>query len=145
MVTHVEQRTLAYTPEQLFDLVAAVDRYPEFLPWCKASRISRREGRVFYADLVIGYKMVRERFSSRVTLDRPKHIHVEYLSGPMKYLSNHWKFIDNDDGTTTIDFFVEFEFKNPFFRKLMGVFFHEIVRRMVAAFEARAKDLYGNG
>jgi len=89
------------TPEQLFDLVAGVDKYPEFLPWCKASRISRREGKVFYADLVIGYKMVRERFSSRVTLHRPKHIHVEYLSGPMKYLSNHWKFIDNDDGTNS--------------------------------------------
>ena len=100
-------------------------------------------GKVFYADLIIGYKVIQETFSSRVTLDRPKHIHVEYLSGPMKYLSNHWNFIDNKDGTTTIDFFVEFEFKNPLLRKLMGVFFNEIVRRMVSAFEARAIQLYG--
>jgi coenzyme Q-binding protein COQ10 len=143
MTTHAEKRTLPYTPEQLFDLVAGVDKYPEFLPWCKTSRITKREGKVIYADLVIGYKMIQEKFSSRVTLNRPKHIHVEYLSGPMKYLSNHWKFIDNRDGTTTIDFFVEFEFRNPFLRRLMGVFFNEIVRRMVTAFEDRAKKLYG--
>ncbi len=143
MTTHAEKRTLPYSCEQLFDLVAGVEKYPEFLPWCKASRITKRDGKVFYADLIIGYKMVQEKFSSRVTLDRPKHIHVEYLSGPMKYLSNHWRFIDNNDGTTTIDFFVEFEFKNPLLRRLMGVFFNEIVRRMVSAFEGRAKALYG--
>ena len=145
MTTHAEKRTLPYSCEQLFDLVAGVEKYPEFLPWCKASRITKRDGKVIYADLIIGYKMVQEKFSSRVTLDRPKHIHVEYLSGPMKYLSNHWKFIDNKDGTTTIDFFVEFEFKNPLLRRLMGVFFNEIVRRMVSAFEGRAKALYGKG
>jgi coenzyme Q-binding protein COQ10 len=143
LTTHAEKRTLPYSCEQLFDLVAGVEKYPEFLPWCKASRITKRDGKVFYADLIIGYKMVQEKFSSRVTLDVPKHIHVEYLSGPMKYLSNHWRFIDNGDGTTTIDFFVEFEFKNPLLRRLMGVFFNEIVRRMVSAFEGRAKALYG--
>jgi coenzyme Q-binding protein COQ10 len=143
MTKHAEKRTLPYMPAQLFDLVAGVDKYTEFLPWCKASRINKREGKVFYADLVIGYKVIQETFSSKVTLDRPKHIHVEYLAGPMKHLSNHWKFIDNKDGTTTIDFFVEFEFKNPLLRKLMGVFFNEIVRRMVSAFEARAIQLYG--
>jgi coenzyme Q-binding protein COQ10 len=144
LTTHAEKRTLPYGCEQLFDLVAGVEKYPEFLPWCKTSRITKRDGAVFYADLIIGYKMVREKFSSRVTLDRPRHIHVEYLSGPMKYLSNHWRFIDNGDGTTTIDFFVEFEFRNPFLRRLMGVFFNEIVRRMVSAFEERAKALYGD-
>jgi len=142
MPTHSEKRVLNYSPAQLFDLVAAVDKYPEFLPWCIASRITKREGNVFYADLIIGYKMVREKFRSRVTALRPDHIHVEYLSGPMRYLSNHWRFIDNRDGTTTIDFFVDFEFKNPVFRKLMEVFFNEAVRRMVAAFEARANSLY---
>ena len=143
MPTHAEKRKLPYTPEQMFDLVAGVDKYPEFLPWCKAARITRREGGVFYADLVIGYKMVREKFGSRVTAARPGHIHVEYLTGPMRHLSNHWRFIRNKDGTCTIDFFVDFEFKNPVFRKLMEVFFNEAVKRMVAAFEARAKDLYG--
>jgi coenzyme Q-binding protein COQ10 len=142
MPTHAEKRKMPYTPEQMFDLVAGVDRYPEFLPWCIASRITKREGNIFFADLVIGYKMVRERFTSRVTALRPDHIHVEYLSGPMKYLSNHWRFLPEPDGGCMIDFFVEFEFKNPIIRKLMEVFFNEAVKRMVAAFEARAKDLY---
>jgi coenzyme Q-binding protein COQ10 len=143
MPTHAEKRKLPYTPEQLFDLVAAVDRYPEFLPWCIASRITKREQNVFYADLVIGFKMVREKFTSRVTALRPDHIHVEYLSGPMRYLSNHWRFLPEADGGCTIDFFVEFEFKNPMIQRLMEVFFNEAVKRMVAAFEARAVALYG--
>ncbi len=143
MTTHAEKRTLPYTPEQLFDLVADVAKYPDFLPWCLSSRITKEEGDVFYADLVIGYKMVREKFGSKVTLNAPDHIHVEYLSGPMKYLSNHWKFIREDDGSCTIDFFVEFEFKNRLLQNLIGVFFNEVVRRMVSAFEERAMDLYG--
>lgn len=143
MPTHAEKKVLPYTPDQLFDLVSSVERYPEFLPWCTASRITRREGNVFYADLVIGYKMVNEKFTSRVTALRPDHIHVEYLSGPMKYLSNHWRFIDNGDETTTIDFFVDFEFKNKIFQNIMGVFFNEAVKKMVQAFEERAKILYG--
>lgn len=143
MPTHAEKRTLPYTPDQLFDLVAAVDRYPEFLPWCLASRITRHEGNVFYADLVIGYKMVREKFGSRVTALRPDHIHVEYLEGPMKHLSNHWRFKKMPDGNCEIDFYVDFEFKNPFFQNLMGMFFDKVVTKMVEAFEKRAKDLYG--
>ncbi len=145
MTTHAEKKNLPYTQEQLFGVVADVAKYPEFLPWCVSSRIKRREGdNVFYADLVIGYKMIREKFGSKVTLTSPNHVHVEYLSGPMKYLSNHWKFIAEDDGSCTIDFFVEFEFKNRVLQNLMGVFFNEIVRRMVGAFEKRAKDLYGS-
>lgn len=144
MTTHAEKRNLPYTPEQLFDLVADVKRYPDFLPWCIASRITKREGPdVFYADLVIGYKMIREKFGSKVTLVNNHHIHVEYLSGPMKYLSNHWKFIREEDGSCTIDFFVDFEFKNKLLQNLIGVFFNEVVQRMVGAFEDRARDLYG--
>ncbi len=144
MTTHAEKRNLPYTPEQLYALVADVARYPEFLPWCIASRITKREGdNVFYADLVIGYKMVREKFGSRVTLTEPDMVHVEYLSGPMKYLSNYWKFIREDDGSCTIDFFVDFEFKNKILQNLIGVFFNEVVQRMVGAFETRAKELYG--
>lgn len=142
MPTHAERRKMPYTPEQMFDLVAGVDRYPEFLPWCLASRITRRDGHVFYADLIIGYKMVREKFGSRVTALRPDHIHVEYLSGPMKRLSNHWRFLPQDDGGCIIDFYVDFEFKNPVLQKLIAVFFEEAVKRMVTAFETRARDLY---
>lgn len=141
MTTHAEKRTLPYAPELLFDLVAGVEKYPEFLPWCLASRITRREGDVFYADLIIGYKLVREKFTSKVTLERPEVISVEYLSGPMRYLSNHWRFIREPDGSCTIDFYVDFEFRNPLLQKLMGAFFNEIVRRMVSAFEARAAAL----
>ncbi len=144
MPTHAEQRYLPYTPEQLFDLVAAVDLYPVFLPWCIASRIKKREGHVFYADLVIGYKMVREKFTSRVTALRPDHIHVEYLDGPMKYLSNHWRFLPQEKGGCVIDFYIDFEFKNKIFQNLMGVFFDKLVRKMVESFEKRAKDLYGS-
>ena len=88
MPTHAEKKHLPYTPQQLFDLVADVEAYPRFLPWCRGCRITRRDGDVFYADLIIGYKMLRESFASRVTALEPDHIHVEYLSGPMKYLSN---------------------------------------------------------
>lgn len=142
MPTHAEQKTLPYTPEQLCAMVADVEKYPEFLPWCIASRITKREEGAFYADLVIGYKLVRERFGSRVTVSAPDHIHVEYLKGPMKYLSNHWRFIREPDGSCTIDFHVDFEFKSKILQGLMEVFFNEAVKRMVKAFEDRAKDLY---
>ncbi len=144
MTTHAETRNLPYTKSQLFKLVAEVEKYPEFLPWCLASRITKRDGDdIFYADLIIGYKMVREKFGSKVTLDEPNLVHVEYLSGPMRYLSNYWKFIEEEDGSCTIDFFVDFEFKNKILQSLIGAFFNEVVRRMVGAFEDRAKELYG--
>ena len=144
MPTHAEKRHLPYTHKQLYDLVADVESYPQFLPWCRGCRITRREGNIFYADLIIGYKMLRESFSSRVTSLESDHIHVEYLSGPMKYLSNHWRFLPEDDGTCTIDFYVEFEFKNPLLQNLINMFFNEAVKRMVSAFEARAAELYGD-
>lgn len=142
MPTHAEKRTLPYTPEQLFALVADVEKYPQFLPWCLSCRILRRDGNTMFADLVIGYGLVREKFTSKVVMDEPGTIRVEYMHGPLKYLSNKWDFIRNPDGTCTIDFYVDFEFKNAVFQKLMGVFFNELVRRMVGAFEERAKALY---
>ena len=143
MTRHIEKRNLPYTPEQLFTLVAEVDKYSEFLPWCLSSVIKKREGNTFYADLVIGYKVVREKFGSKVVLMPNERIDVEYLSGPMKYLTNQWKFIREQDGSCTIDFYVDFEFKNRFLQSLMGAFFNELVRRMVSAFEERAGQLYG--
>lgn len=149
MLTHIEQKRLPYTPEQMFALVAAVDQYKEFAPWCVASRINKRESdTVFYADLVVGYKMFRERFSSKVMLDPPSDsapgsIHIEYLRGPLKHLTNRWRFIREPDGSCLIDFSVEFEFKNIALQSLAKVFFEEVIKRMVGAFEARAAEVYG--
>jgi coenzyme Q-binding protein COQ10 len=143
MTQHTEVKTLPYTAEQLYNLVSEVDKYPEFLPWCKSSRITKREGEVFYADLIIGFKMVSEKFTSKVICKNNNHIFIDYLSGPMKYLKNSWDFKDNGDGSCTIEFFVDFKFKNFVFQKLAGVFFDDIFKRMVTAFEMRAEELYG--
>lgn len=144
MLTHLEQKHLSYTPEQMFALVADVASYHEFVPWCIASRINRRESEnVFYADLVVGYKLFRERFSSKVVRDSPHEISIEYLKGPLKNLRNRWQFIRQPDNTCLIDFSVEFEFSNVALQTLANMFFNEVVKRMVGAFEARAQDLYG--
>ncbi|MBM3549451.1 MAG: type II toxin-antitoxin system RatA family toxin [Alphaproteobacteria bacterium] len=144
MPTHAEKRLLPYTPEQLYRLVAEVERYPEFLPWCVAARIRKREGDTFWADLVIGFKMIRERFTSQVKLaPDERRIDVAYTDGPFRYLNNHWIFNPVGDGQCEIDFYVDFEFKNRMLQGLMHVLFDEAVRRMVNAFEARARALYG--
>ncbi|MGE5502848.1 MAG: type II toxin-antitoxin system RatA family toxin [Actinomycetota bacterium] len=143
MPTHAERRLLPYTPEQLFELVADVERYPEFLPWCLGARIRRREGEVFFADLIIGFKMVRERFTSKVTLSRPDRVDVTYTEGPFRHLNNHWIFKPAPDGGTEIDFYVDFEFRSKLLQGLIGALFNEAVRLMVAAFEKRARQLYG--
>src|SRR5918912_14920 len=141
MPTHAEKRRLPYRPEQMFDLVAGVDRYPEFLPWCKAARITKREGDVLHADLVIAFKVFRERFSSKVTLHPKSQIDVEYINGPFRYLNNHWKFEPAPEGCV-VDFYVDFEFRSRILQNLIGLLFNEAVHRMVAAFEARARQLY---
>ena len=144
MPTHAERRPLPYSPEQMFDLVAAIDEYPQFLPWCVASRIRGRRGNVVTADLVIGFKVFRERFTSEVTLCYPDRIDVKYTRGPLRYLNNHWRFIPAEDGHCVIDFHVDFEFRSFLLRKLIGVVFNEAVRRMVDSFEHRARDVYGS-
>ena len=144
MPRHAERRPLHHTPEQLFDLVADVDRYPEFLPWCTGVRIRQRSESLLVADLVIGFKGITERFTSRVVLDRANlEITVTYEKGPFKYLKNHWKFEPTVQGCI-VDFFVEFEFKSRILDKLIGMVFTEAVRKMVAAFEYRADVLYGD-
>ncbi|MGQ9366095.1 type II toxin-antitoxin system RatA family toxin [Azospirillum sp. A39] len=143
MPTHAEKKVLPYTPRQMYDLVADVERYPEFLPWCLAARIRRREGDVLFADLVIGFKMVRERFTSRVELSEPQcRIDVQYTDGPFHYLNNHWIFQPHEQGTC-VDFYVDFEFRSKMLQRIMGMLFNEAVRRMVQAFEQRAHQLYG--
>ncbi|HEY1259520.1 MAG TPA: type II toxin-antitoxin system RatA family toxin [Stellaceae bacterium] len=142
MPTHAEQRVLPYTPEELFALVADIERYPEFLPWCIAARIRAREPHLVVADLVIGFTMFRERFTSRVALDPPHRIDVTYAEGPFRYLTNQWSFTPVAGGCR-IDFFVDFEFKSRLMQRVIEMLFGEAVRRMVGAFEKRAAELYG--
>lgn len=143
MPIHRETRILHYTPAQVFDLVADVERYPEFLPWCVACRIRDWETPTsFIADLQVGFRMMREQYSSRVTLDRPKAITVTYLQGPFQHLTNEWKFSAVPEGTS-VDFFLSFEFRSRLLQSLIGALFEEAVHRMVSAFEGRAVKLYG--
>ncbi|HEX6959467.1 MAG TPA: type II toxin-antitoxin system RatA family toxin [Ferrovibrio sp.] len=143
MPTHAETRVLPYRPDQLFALVAGVEHYPKFLPWCLGARIRERSDKLMIADLIIGFKMFRERFTSKVMLDpEAMRIDVEYTEGPFKYLKNHWKFLPHPTGCE-IDFYVDFEFRSRLLQKTIELLFNEAVRRMVAAFEARARQLYG--
>jgi coenzyme Q-binding protein COQ10 len=142
MPRHAEQRLLPYTPEQMYGLVADIERYPDFLPWCVAARITERGPDFVNADLVIGFKMIRERFTSHVKLDPPGRIDVEYAEGPFHHLNIRWLF-ERAPGGCRIDFFVDFEFKSRLLQKIIEVLFGEAVRRMVAAFENRARQLYG--
>ena len=142
MPKHAEQRVLPFTADQMFDLVADVEHYPEFLPWCLGTRITKRQPKLIEADMLIGFKLFRERFGSRVTLDRRrKTIGVEYIDGPFRYLINRWHFADHPDGCL-VDFFVDFEFRSRLLRHVLSGLFGEAVHRMVRAFEIRARELY---
>ena len=135
---------LPYSPQQMYALVADVERYPEFLPWCLDCRIVERKRGQLIASLTIGYKIFRETFTSEVDLDdKAKVIDVRYIRGPFRYLNNHWAFTPAPNGQCLVNFTIDFEFRTPFLQKIMGVFFNEAVRRMIAAFESRAKQLYG--
>jgi coenzyme Q-binding protein COQ10 len=141
--SHSEQRILPHGAEEMYDLVADVGRYPEFLPWCVAARVLSQSETALRAELAIGFKGIRERFTSLVTLDRPSlRIDVTYENGPFKHLDNHWHFIPLDGGRCRLDFHVDFEFRSRILDMLMGRLFDEAVRRMVRAFETRADALY---
>jgi coenzyme Q-binding protein COQ10 len=143
MPTHAEKRLLPFTHEKLYNLVSDVEKYPDFLPWCIALRVRSREVNMINADMIIGFKVFREKFSTRVTLNPPRRIDVEYLDGPFKYLNNHWIF-KPIDGACEIDFYVDFEFKSILLQKAIGAVFNEAVQKMINAFEARAHRIYGN-
>lgn len=145
MPRHSEQRHLPYTPDQLYDLVADVKRYQEFLPWVAAVRVRSDSETLMIADLVVGFKAIKETFTSRVTKQRPHKITVEYVEGPLKYLENDWVFEPDGKGGTNLSFCVDFAFKNRIFESLAGQMFDRALRRMIVAFEARAHDLYGAG
>ena len=145
MPRHTETRHLPYTPEQLFDLVADVRRYPEFLPWVAATRIRSDSETEMVADLVVGFKSLKETFASRVKKARPREIEIDYIEGPLKYLHNAWKFDPAADGGTDVHFCVDFAFKSRIFEALAGQMFDRALRRMIGAFEERAHQLYGAG
>lgn len=145
MPRHSETRQLPYTPEQMFDLVADVGRYAEFLPWVAAVRVRSNSATEMVADLIVGFKALRERFTSRVHKERPDHIRVDYLEGPLKHLSNDWKFRPDGKGGALVDFCVDFTFRNRVFEALAGQMFDTALRKMINAFEERAAVLYGAG
>ena len=142
MTIHSEKRIIAHRPEELFALVADVRKYPEFLPWCLAARIRSHDEDKMVADLIIGFQMFKEHFTSFVELDRDAlQIHVEYAEGPFKYLKNEWIFVPHPDGCE-VDFYVDFEFRSRLLQTVIENLFTEAVKRMVRAFETRADTLY---
>lgn len=138
-----EIRQLPYSAEQMFDLVADVGRYPEFLPWVVGARIRSNTEQEMIADLLVGFNALREKFTSRVTKQRPLEIRVHYLDGPMRDLDNVWHF-RSIEGGCEVDFTVQFTFRNAMFEKLAGQYFDRAFRKMVSAFEERAETLYGS-
>jgi len=138
-----EIHALPYSQEQMFDLVADVARYPEFLPWVVATRIRSDSETEMVADMLVGFKAIREKFTSKVLKQRPHHIDVHYLDGPLRDLDNNWYFRPMSDGGCEVEFSVDFTFRNAVFEAMAGQYFERAFRRMVDAFETRAKQLYG--
>ncbi|QZH74781.1 MAG: type II toxin-antitoxin system RatA family toxin [Erythrobacter sp.] len=139
-----ETRRLPYSAEQMFDLVADVDRYPEFLPWVVATRVRHDSDSEMTADMLVGFKALREKFTSKVVKHRPDSINVHYVDGPLRDLDNNWTFRNCGEQCCDIEFSVDFTFKNMMFEALAGQYIDRAFRKMVSAFEARAADLYGS-
>jgi coenzyme Q-binding protein COQ10 len=133
---------MPYTPDQMFDLVADVKAYQEFLPWVIAMRVRKDGAEETVADMIVGFKGLRETFTSRIEKQRPNRIYVDYVDGPMKYLYNEWRFRPDGNGCL-VDFSVDFQFKNRMFEVLAGQVFGIALRKMIGAFEDRARTLYG--
>lgn len=142
MPRHHERRALPYGAEAMYDLVADVARYGEFLPWVSAVRVRSNSETEMVADVIVGFSQLRERFTSRVVKARPRTIHVDYLDGPLKYLRNDWRFEPTPTGCT-VEFTVDFAFKNRVFEMIAGQVFDQALRKMINAFERRAHELYG--
>ena len=148
MQNHAEHRVLDYGADQMFALVADIEAYHEFLPWCAASRVTGRSprtggGEVLDADLVIAFRVFRETFSSRVTLaPETRRIDVIHIDGPFRQLENHWRFQPLGEGRCEVDFRVSFEFRSAILERLVGAVFQRAMGRVVTAFEQRAAVLY---
>ena len=141
MPRHHEKRVLPYSADAMYDLVADVARYPEFLPWVSAVRVRSDSETEMVADMVVGFASLRERFTSRVVKERPRAIHVDYLDGPLKFLRNDWLFVPAAGGCV-VDFNVEFAFRSRIFEAIAGQVFDSALRKMINAFEKRAEALY---
>ncbi len=135
---------MPYTPQQMFDLVADVKRYQEFLPWVAATRIRSDSETQMVADLVVGFRSLKETFTSQVNKHRPDNITIDYIEGPLKHLHNSWKFTSDGQGGTEVDFCVDFAFRSRLFEALAGQMFDRALRKMIGAFEDRARELYGS-
>jgi coenzyme Q-binding protein COQ10 len=143
MPSHHERRELPHSAAQMYDLVADVRAYPEFLPWVSAIRVRQENDKEMLADMIVGFKSLRETFSSRVMKVPKSSIIVDYLDGPMKTLHNQWIFEDLPGGGSVVDFSVDFSFRNAIFEAMAGQFFDSALRKMTGAFVARADNLYG--
>jgi coenzyme Q-binding protein COQ10 len=145
MGTRLHTHFLPYRPDQLYDLVADVEKYPEFLPWCLGVRVLSRSEKDLVVDLIVGYKFFRETFRSKVHLTPKTRIDVEYITGPFHHLNNHWVFKAGADSGTNVDFFIDFQFKNSFFQSATQMVFEGAFDKMLTAFEKRAQEVYGKG
>lgn len=148
MPAYSEVRHAPYTPKQIFDLVADIERYPEFLPWCRAARVTERKPEYFVGELIISFSHLTERYASKVIPTAPQgdgegSIEVALVNGPFKHLFNHWRFEPAANGGTDIHFAVDFEFKSKLLNSLIGGLFTRATEKMGAAFLARADALYG--
>lgn len=148
MPSHSETRILPYTPQQMYDLVADVRSYPEFLPWTAAARVRSEkpvgDTVVMLADLVISFRVFRESFGSRVILHpEERRIETSYIDGPFKHMDSVWTFADAPGGGVEVGFSVDFEFKSRLLQGAAGMFFNDAMQRIVRAFERRAAELYG--
>ncbi len=140
-----ETKILPHRAEDLFNLVLDVEKYPEFLPWATKSRVYRRDETSFLADLTIRYKLLNESYTSRITFERPQKIHVEYVDGPFKWMTTDWKFDPVDDYKTLVDFQIDFAVNSSLLAPIFDTFFHEASRRLLSAFEERAKVVIKKG
>jgi coenzyme Q-binding protein COQ10 len=150
MPAHTDEKHFNYTTTQLYELVSDVERYPEFLPWVKAVRVTQRHQDYFVADVVVHFKAITEKYTCRVDVEPPNDeseagtIDVSLISGPFHHLANNWRFEPGDDGTgCEVQFHVDFAFKTPFLDKIIGALFDRATRKMISAFESRAEQLYG--
>lgn len=142
-------RRVRHRPDQMFDLVADVEKYPLFVPLCERLKVRRRVNAgddgidILVADMTVAYKIIRETFTSRVTLDRPRlHIIAEYIDGPFSRLENHWRFAPDGEGTI-VSFSIDYEFKSRALALVMGAVFDAAFRRFAEAFEKRADEVFG--
>jgi len=145
MPSHSEQQVLTFTPQQMFDLVLDVEQYPDFLPWCVALRVRKRGVGEMFADMAVGFKMLREKYSSHITWqehpDGSRHIHIQDAGGPFKFLETDWKFLPKGEGCE-VDFRIDFEFNSALLEKVMGGIFTEAAHKMMQSFVSRAEIIY---